>query len=131
MMESMEYTYTPGLFSLLQALAAGLALGLYYDVFRLLRRLFRFSAFSVAMQDILFWCSAAVGLFFVCLRWNADVIRVYFVFFTLIGWLLYLLTAGQMFFWLVDSVKKPICRVFEKIREAIIHTVRRFYQIIK
>ena len=130
-MESMEYTYTPGLFSLLQALAAGLALGLYYDVFRLLRRLFRFSAFSVAMQDILFWCSAAVGLFFVCLRWNADVIRVYFVFFTLIGWLLYLLTAGQLNFLVLDGVKKPFSRIFEKMHNAIIHIVERFYQKLK
>ena len=62
----MEYTYYTDLNSMLQALAAGIIMGVYYDIFRFARRLFHFSNFSVIIQDIIFWLSSAIYIFFVC-----------------------------------------------------------------
>lgn len=130
-MDYIEYTYLTGLLSMLQALLAGVAMGIYYDCFRLLRRWFTFSAFSVAVQDILFWCSAAVGLFFVCLRWNAGFIRVYFVIFALLGWLAYFMTAGRLVFVILDGVKKITRRIFDKFQKSFIKISEEIYQKIR
>ena len=76
----MEYTHITDLVSLLQALLVGVGMGVYYDVFRLRRRIFQFRWLSVALQDVIFWVTSAVAVFFVCVRWNGGYIRIYFVF---------------------------------------------------
>ena len=59
----MEYTHYTTLFSMLQALTAGLFWGVYYDVFRILRRMIHFHRLSVAFQDLFFWITSAVFIF--------------------------------------------------------------------
>lgn len=100
----MEYTYYTDLNSMLQALVTGVLLGVYYDAFRLLRRMISFTDISVAFQDIVFWLTSAVYIFFVCVRLNNGYIRIYFVFFALVGWGLYYFTCGKLVFKVLDII---------------------------
>ena len=127
----MEYTHYTDISSMLQALAAGVIWGLYYDVFRLLRRLIRFSRVSVAVQDLIFWLTSAVYIFFVCIKLNNGFIRIYFVFFALIGWVIYFATVGRIAFVIFDPIISFMCRIFAKLKKPIISVMTKLYLIMK
>lgn len=116
---TMEYTHVTNVVSLLQAAAAGLAMGIYYDFFRILRRIKRFDRFSVAIQDIFFWISAAIGLFFICIRLNNGFIRIYFVVFSLGGWGIYYLTVGKLIFTVFDYLFKALRKNIYKTKSLL------------
>ena len=107
----MEYTHYTTLFSMLQALTAGLFWGVYYDVFRILRRMIHFHRLSVAFQDLFFWITSAVFIFFVCIRLNNGFIRLYFVVFALTGWAVYFATVGRFAFAVFDGIHRFIRRI--------------------
>ena len=115
----MEYTYYTDLNSMLQALAAGIIMGVYYDIFRFARRLFHFSNFSVIIQDIIFWLSSAIYIFFVCVKLNNGYIRIYFVVFALIGWGVYFFTLGKIIFIIFDFIIKILRSFYYKIKKRI------------
>ena len=115
----MEYTFYTDLWSMLQAVAAGLIMGVYYDVFRVLRRFISFCNLSVAIQDILFWITSAVYVFFVCVRLNNGYIRIYFVCFSLLGWAIYYFTFGKLMFLVFDSIAKKVGCIYENIKNRI------------
>ena len=127
----MEYTFYPDLTSMLQALAAGVLLGVYYDAFRVLRRVIHFDRVSVAMQDILFWLTSAVYLFFVCIRLNNGYIRIYFVLFALAGWGVYYATVGRMIFVVFDFMLKIVGRLTKSIKKMTVSLIRKIYTKIK
>ena len=125
----MEYTHITDLVSLLQALLVGVGMGVYYDVFRLRRRIFQFRWLSVALQDVIFWVTSAVAVFFVCVRWNGGYIRIYFVLFVMCGWLLYFLTVGKMVFVILDIAINFTNRIFKIVQNKIIRSFEKINQI--
>lgn len=127
----MEYTHITGVFSLLQALATGVVLGIYYDAFRLLRRVARFDPVSVMMQDLIFWVTSAVFVFFICVRLNNGYIRIYFVLLAMLGWLIYFLTAGKLAFFVFDGFLRFLNLIFEKIKHSFFHLSYHFYSKIR
>ncbi len=127
----MEYTYYTDIFSMLQALAAGLIMGVYYDAFRFLRRIVHFESISVAMQDFFFWTTSAVYLFFVCVKLNNGYIRIYFVFFALVGWSIYFVTVGKIVFAAFDVIIKFISRILATVKKTLTSKISQLYTRIK
>ena len=123
----MEYTHMTDLLSFAQALLAGAGMGIYYDCFRAVRRIVRFSAVSVALQDFFFWCSSAAVLFFLCLYLNGGFIRIYFIVSVLLGWTGYALTAGKVFFMVFDWIIAAGNRIFDSIRSCIMRLAKAVY----
>lgn len=117
----MEYTHITNLVSLLQALIVGVGMGIYYDCFRFWRRIIQCRWPSVALQDLIFWLTSAVEIFFVCIRCNGGYIRIYFVIFVMCGWLLYFFTAGKIVFWVLDRLIKFTNRIFKMVQNKIVH----------
>lgn len=112
----MEYTHVTDTISILQAMAAGIAMGAFYDCFRFLRRLNRYDNFSVALQDMAFWISSAICLFFVCIRLNNGFIRIYFIIFAFVGWLLYFAVAGRLFFAFLDRILSAVRQMIQQMK---------------
>lgn len=127
----MEYAYYTDIFSMLQALAAGLIMGIYYDAFRLLRRIVHFESISVAMQDFFFWITSAVYLFFVCVKLNNGYIRIYFVFFALVGWSVYYITLGKIIFAVFDFIIKYLSRILATAKKTLVTKMSQLYTRIK
>ncbi len=123
----MEYLQLTNVFSMLQALLVGLAMGIYYDCFRFFRRLFKSDAVVVAFQDIVFWISSAVMVFFVCIKLNAGFVRIYFVAFAFAGWFVYFMTLGKIAFKLIDAVVNAVSRVLRKAKRLIIGIARKIF----
>ncbi|MGN0475208.1 MAG: spore cortex biosynthesis protein YabQ [Acutalibacteraceae bacterium] len=89
-------------------------------MFRFVRRIFKFSAFSVAVQDIFFWLTSAVPVFFICIKLNGGYLRIYFIIFTLVGWFIYFKTIGKLIFIVFDRIINIIRRIFAIFRRRII-----------
>ena len=71
----MEYTHITNLVSMLQALLVGVGMGVYYDCFRFWRRMIQCRWPSVALQDLVFWLTSAVAVFFICIRAASHLVK--------------------------------------------------------
>jgi len=86
------------------ALLTGAALGVYYDLFRILRRVFPFGYAMIVGQDIFFWLSGAVGVFFGSVVVYQGQLRILFVLAALIGWGIYAATVGALLMTVADGI---------------------------
>lgn len=75
----------------------GSFLSLVYDLFRILR-LFMCKFWSVFIQDMIYFLISGVGTFLFILYFNFGEIRFYILVGEIIGWLIYYLTFGSLFY---------------------------------
>lgn len=108
----------------------GAAMGIYYDVFRFFRRIFKFSSFSVAVQDLMFWITSAVIVFFICIRLNGGFVRIYFIIFALLGWFVYFKTAGKIIFTIFDFIIGIFNRIFATVKRFFIKILEKIFSKI-
>ena len=94
-----------------KALLAGAALGIYYDLFRILRRVFHFGYAMILGQDLIFWLTGAVGVFFGSVVVYGGQLRILFVLTALAGWGIYAATIGSILMAVVDFVLRLLNRV--------------------
>lgn len=87
-----------------QMLLVGAAMGVYYDFFRVLRRVFRFGYTSVLAQDVFFFVTSAIAGFFVCIHISGGRMRAAYVLAMLAGWAVYAFTAGAVVMFALDRV---------------------------
>lgn len=111
---SLEQTLTVG-----QALLAGVVMGIYYDLFRIIRRIFVCSYATIIAQDLFFWVTSAVGMFYFCIWCTGGILRVIFVLAALIGWGIYAATVGAALMAVVE-VGVVFCK-------AVLHKILNWY----
>ena len=87
-----------------QILLVGMAMGVYYDVFRVLRRVLRFSYTAVLAQDVFFFITSALAGFFVCIHLSGGRMRAAYVLAMLAGWAVYAFTVGAVVMFVLDRV---------------------------
>ena len=71
------------------AFLAGVFLAVCYDVLRIFRNIADHSTFWIGAEDILYWCASGIYLFELIYQENDGMIRLYVLFFTGAGALLY------------------------------------------
>lgn len=117
-MEVFDTTVAAEGLSLGQALLAGAVMGVYYDLFRILRRVFRFGYATIIAQDCFFWLTSAVGMFFAAIWVSGGTVRIYFVLVALLGWGFYAATVGALLMRIVSGLIAVLRRIYNS-------TVRR------
>ena len=95
----------------LQSILLGVALGLYYDVLRALRRHFRLGVVGTALLDTLFWVGLLVALFEFGLNFAAGQSRGYVLVGMGLGGALYFALPGPL-------VIALLCDVLDGLRRA-------------
>ncbi len=118
-------TVTEQVSVLLWAIAAGVAMGLYYDLFRAIRIIFNCTRVSVILQDVFFWITSAVAVFFISITVNFGYLRIYFVMAILLSWLLYFVTLGRVTMFIVNIIAKMLKQLIELCRKYITVPVSR------
>ncbi len=93
----------------------GFLLGLYYDVFRIRRKLVRPSTAAVFLQDCFFCVTAAVAVFFFSLAMTDGTVRWYVLLGVAVGFWAYRYTVGNLVVLLVDRLLCVIHRLGERI----------------
>lgn len=101
-----------------ESVIVGLAVGIYYDLFRILRRVFRFGYTTIIFQDVFFWLTSAIGVFFATIWFNNGYVRIYFVLAALVSAVLYCLTLGSVIVWVFGKASELIKRACGRVYSA-------------
>ncbi len=94
-----------------EALLTGLVLGIYYDVFRIIRRIIHCGYANIVAQDLFFWSTSAVFTFFVSIKLCDGKVRIIFLAAALAGWMLYMMTVGSIVMFLAERIIRITKRV--------------------
>lgn len=95
----------------LSTVLVGMAIGVCFDVFRVLRRVATHKSWLVQVQDILFWLVATLGMFYFLLHRNFGEIRGFALGGAAIGAVLYFCTLSK----LVLKVAVTVIRFLQKV----------------
>ena len=90
------------------ATGLGFALGIFYDVFRVLRHGFKPKMIVGALWDMVFWLTLTVFLFFILLQTNFGQLRFFIFLGLLIGFVLHLSTLSKLIISLTKRAKKGL-----------------------
>lgn len=102
----MDNTIAMQLYSLLVFTISGIAIGIFFDIFRILRRSFKTSDIITYIEDIIFWIFTGVFFLFILFKFNNGEIRSYVIIGILLGILIYMLTISRYFIKIsVDIIK--------------------------
>lgn len=101
------------------ALLLGIASGVCYDVFRVLRQAVRHSWLAVLLEDISFFALVTAVLFGFFMERCGGEVRFFVVLGLLLGWLLYFFSAGTFLtkpmLWLLLFCKKTVASVIKPL----------------
>lgn len=125
MSEELLISVSGQLGDVLKALLLGCCVGLYYDFWRLLRMMRDFSRLSVFLQDMIFWLTSAVFVFFAVIKINAGFVRLYFITLIFVAWLLYYFTVGNVIMFTGKIAVRSIKKLFYGLNKCIVHPLYR------
>lgn len=112
-----------------QAAAIGIIMGVYYDLFRILRRLFHFNYATIVFQDLFFFITSAIPVFFAICYMCGGIIRIYIVVLVLLCAILYCSTFGTLIVfavsWFIKTIIKMITLVYNHTFKVIITKISK------
>lgn len=103
----------------------GFALGAFYDIFRILRILFRTEKRHVFFQDIFFMACAAVVTFLLALAVNWGELRFFILAGEIIGICVYYLTVGEVTVRIAKLIYKFLYCIYKFIRKFLLRPIAR------
>ena len=106
--KTLEINITQQTWFFLYSILLGAALGVFYDLFRILRIAFSHAAVVVMAEDILFWSSSAFVTFVFFLAIDGGQIRLFLILGEGIGFVLYYFSLGTL---VIGAAKKIIAVV--------------------
>ncbi|MDD3765867.1 MAG: spore cortex biosynthesis protein YabQ [Eubacteriales bacterium] len=127
----MEITTSNQLFIFGVCVLCGVAVGLLYDFFRIIRRLFKTRQTVAATQDLLFWILVCVVFFAISLNINSGEMRLYQFLGAAIGATAYFLTISKFVVRACVVLIRFAARVIIKIISLLLMPVIWFYKLIK
>ena len=99
----------------LSTVLVGMAVGFFYDCFRIFRKVVRHATISVQIEDIIFWLAATVLVFYFMLHRNFGEIRPFALIGIVCGAVFYFATVSQIIIkvavTVINFVKKVIVTV--------------------
>ena len=96
-MKTLENTILFQLYSFFIYAISGIAIGILFDIFRILRKSFRTPDILTYIEDVLFWLLTGVFLLFVLFQISNGEIRIYHIVGILLGSIFYMLTISKYF----------------------------------
>ncbi len=93
----MENGILAQLYSMLVFIISGMLIGIFFDIFRILRKTFRTSDVITYIEDIIFWIITSFFLIFVIFNFTNGEIRFYNIISLIFGSLLYIILISKFF----------------------------------
>ena len=92
----MDNTVAMQLYSLLIFTISGIAIGIFFDIFRILRKSFKTPDIITYIEDIIFWIFSGLFFLFMLFKFNNGEIRSYVVVGLAFGILIYIFTISKL-----------------------------------
>lgn len=108
----------------------GICIGIFFDIFRILRKTFKTRDWITYLEDILFWLlSGCITLYFIFV-FNQGEIRLYIFLGILLGVIVYILSISKYFIKLNVIVIEALKNIFGKIFAIILYPIKKILKII-
>lgn len=112
------------LYSLLIFTITGIIIGVFFDIFRILRRSFKTPDIITYIEDVLFWVFTGVFFITVLFKFNNGEIRSYVLLGLILGIIVYMLSISKYFI----KINMAIIKIIKKI---LAYPIRIILKIIK
>lgn len=116
------------LYSFCIYLISGMIIGVFFDIFRILRKSFHTPDFITYIEDILFWLFTGFFLLFILFKFSNGEIRIYNIIGLLIGCIFYLLSISKFFIkinvFIVTFIKNIVYKIIKIISYPILFIIK-------
>lgn len=113
----------------------GCIIGIFFDCFRIARKVIKTSDFITALEDGVFWILTGLLLVYMIFIFNHGEIRLFLILGALIGLILYFLTISRFFVKqsvkVIQGIIKYILNPIRKVLCFILNPFKIFFQFIK
>lgn len=120
----MNDTIATQIYSLVIFTISGIAIGVFFDIFRILRRSFKTSDLVTYIEDILFWIISGTFFLYVLFKFNNGQIRNYVIIGLFLGIAFYILAISKYFI-------KISVKAIEIIKKILLYPIRIIISILK
>ena len=114
----------------LSTVVVGMVIGLFYDIFRIIRKTTPHRAWVVQLEDVLFWVTATGAMFYFMLQHNYGEIRVFSLLGTACGVVLYMATFSPWVLKVSTAVINFVKRVVTTVVGIICLPFKFLYRLI-
>ena len=108
----------------------GAAAGLFYDFFRIIRKIIRHPNFLTQLEDLIYWLFVSVMIFYFILHRNSGEVRIYAIIGVFSGMCLYFVSLSRLFIkasiFIIDILKKIIIAMVN----ILLMPVRLLYRLL-
>ena len=111
-------------FQFILYLACGMSIGIFFDIFRVLRRSFKTNDLFTYLEDILFWIITGIFLIFILFKFSNGIIRIYNVIALTSGSIIYLLSISRFFI-------KINVLIISYIKKLVMYPIKLILKIVK
>lgn len=108
----------------------GIAIGVLFDFFRILRRTIKTSNIITYIEDVLFWILTGVLILYNIWFFNNGEIRVYMFFGIILGVLIYMSTLSSILIKIFSKILQSIIRILELPFKIIVTIFRKIFTAI-
>jgi spore cortex biosynthesis protein YabQ len=110
---------------------SGIIIGVLFDIFRIIRKLFKVSDIHTYIEDILFGIITGIFLVFIIFVYNNGNVRLYMFIAMAIGIVLYLLLISKYFIKLNVIIFSFINKCLVKLIKVIIYPIKLIFKLLK
>jgi len=108
----------------------GICIGIFFDIFRILRRSFKTSDFITYIEDIIFWILSGLTTLYFIFAFNNGEIRLYIFLGIILGISIYILSVSKYFIRINVKIINAIKDTLTKILTIILYPIKKITKII-
>lgn len=109
----------------------GIVIGIFFDLFRILRKSFKTSDFITYVEDIIFGILTGIFLIFMFFIFNNGQLRFYIFLAIILGLIIYMLTISKYFIKINVKIIVTIKQTIMKIISIILYPIKKLLDILK
>ena len=119
------------LYSLFIFAISGIIIGLFFDIFRVLRRSFKTSDLITYVEDIIFWICTGLFILLVLFKFSNGQIRSYTIIGLALGVIIYILTISKYFIKINVKIVTFIKGIVLKISKLILIPIKKVLKLLR
>lgn len=112
-------------------LICGSIIGIFFDIFRILRKSFKTTDFITYIEDLIFGFITGIFVLFMIFIFNNGVLRFYIFLAIILGLILYFLTISKIFINISVNILVTIKKFIIKIFSLLFYPIKLIFKFIK
>ncbi len=108
-------------------LITGGIIGILFDIFRILRKSFRYKDYIIDIQDVIFWILTASILLYSSFIFNDGEIRMFMILSSVLGFIIYLFTLSKLFIKINVKIILIIKKFIVKTTEILLIPIKKLF----